>query len=124
MRDSKRYYLRMLRVELDDLKDDIDLLIDEYTRLHDSDQMSNYVFLENLTVIRKELLGVDSFCRILDATDTEKFLTLDDLIGHLTDSFRSMVRERGLPEVIEDYVERKLLKVRDYVLREQDRLVT
>lgn len=124
MRDIKRYYLRMLRVELDDLKDDIDLLIDEYTRLHDSEQLSNYVFYENLTVIRKELLGVDFFCRVLDETDPDRFATLDDLIGHLTRTFRTMVRDRGLPEVIESYVERKLLKVREYVLHGQERMVT
>jgi len=88
----------------------------EYDRLHEKEELSNYVFSENLTVIRRELLGVDSFFRLIDETEIDRFASLDDLIASLTNTFRGMVRESGLPAVIESYVERKLLKVKEYVL--------
>ncbi len=116
MREIKRTYLRMLRVEIEDLREDIDLLVMEYDRLHEKEELSNYVFSENLTVIRRELLGVDSFFRLIDETEIDRFASLDDLIASLTNTFRGMVRESGLPAVIESYVERKLLKVKEYVL--------
>lgn len=116
MREIKRTYLRMLRVEIEDLREDIDLLVMEYNRLHEKEELSNYVFSENLTVIRRELLGVDSFFRLIDETEIDRFASLDDLIASLTNTFRGMVRESGLPAVIESYVERKLLKVKEYVL--------
>ena len=119
MRVIRRTYLRMVRVEIEDLREDIDLLVMEYDRLHENEQLSNYVFSENLTVIRRELLGVDSFFRLIDETDIDRFATLDDLIAHLTSTFRGMVRASGLPAVIESYVERKLLKVREYVLAQK-----
>lgn len=122
MRETKRYYLKMLRVEIEDLREDIDLLIEEYNRLHEKEQLSNYVFSENLIVFRKELLGVDAFFRLLDETDPNRFVTLDDLVAHLTATFKDMVRQSSLPAIIESYVERKLLKVREYILarREDD----
>jgi len=123
MRDMKKYYLKMLRLEIDDLKDDIDLLIDEYTRLHDRDCLSNYVFFENLIVMRKELLGVDAFCSVMSEIDPDEFESLDDLIRCLNNRFRAMVKESGLPEVIELYVERKLIKVRDYIERDRGKSV-
>ncbi len=116
MREIKRTYLRMLRVEIEDLREDIDLLVTEYNRLHENEQLSNYVFSENLTVIRRELLGVHAFFKLLDETDPDRFASLDDLIASLSATFRGMVRGNGLPAVIESYVDRKLLKVKEYVL--------
>jgi hypothetical protein len=66
MREIKRYYLKMLRVEIEDLHEDINLLIEEYNRLHEKEQLSSYVFSESLIVFRKELLGVDAFFRLLE----------------------------------------------------------
>ena len=122
MRETKRYYLKMLRVEIEDLREDINLLIEEYNRLHEKEQLSSYVFSENLIVFRKELLGVDAFFRLLDEINPDRFETIDDLIAHLSAAFKDMVRQSGLPAVIETYVERKLLKVREYILarREDD----
>jgi len=122
MRETKRYYLKMLRVEIEDLREDINLLIEEYNRLHEKEQLSSYVFSENLIVFRKELLGVDAFFRLLDETDPDRFENLDGLITHLSAAFKDMVRQSGLPAIIGSYVERKLKKVRDYVLarREDD----
>ncbi len=116
MREIKKKYLQMLRIEIEDLREDIDLLVIEYDRLHENEQLSNYVFSENLTVIRRELLGVHAFFRLLDEINPDRFATLDDLIADLSDTFRGMVKKNGLPEVIESYVERKLLKVKEYVL--------
>ena len=79
------------------------------------------MFSENLIVFRKELLGVDAFFRLLE-TDPDRFENLDGLITHLSAAFKDMVRQSGLPAIIGSYVERKLKKVREYILarREDD----
>ena len=108
-------YLAILRVELEDLQEDIEELIAQITQEREEGGLTNYVFMENLALFRNELLGVDAFGRILDQLDPGAFATLDELVEHLKNTFRAKVKDAGLAKAIEVYVERKLEKVRQYV---------
>jgi len=115
MRHLKENYLAILRLELKDLHEDIEALIEHLTREKERGHLTNYVFMENLALFRNELLGVDAFGKILDQLDPEAFATLDEMVDHLRISFRAKVKSSGLAEAINIYVERKLVKVRNYI---------
>ena len=62
----KRKYLDILRLEIEDLIEDIGVVVNEYKRRRDLGEITNYVFLENLAVLHNELLGVDDMMEMLD----------------------------------------------------------
>jgi hypothetical protein len=116
MREIKTNYLKILRIEIEDLKQDIEILIEGLKREHESELLTNYVFMENLIVFRNELLGVDDFYQVIDSTDPDKYATLDEMIAAILASFSDMVVQRRLPREIIQYVERKMAKVKQYVI--------
>ena len=119
MRNVNEAYLAILKIEMADLHDDIQVLIDECTKEREQGGLTNYVFMENLALFKNELLGVDAFQKVIDDTDIGSFPTLDEMVDHLTVTFREKAKVCGLAEVINIYVARKLDKVRKYVTQIQ-----
>ena len=115
MHHIKEKYLAILRIELEDLHEDIEGLIRHATEERESGHLTNYVFMENLALFKNELLGVDAFDRILDELDLETFATLEEMVAYLKTDFREKVKSVGLAEAIDVLVERKLDKVLHYV---------
>jgi hypothetical protein len=117
MRETKKYYLKILRIEIEDLREDIEFLIKELERERESELLSEYVFLENLTVFHSELYGVDFFFKVLDDINPDNFESLDEMISFIEESFKIKIKQAGLPDALNIYVKRKLLKVRDYITK-------
>lgn len=115
MREIKTNYLRILRIEIEDLKQDIEALIEGLKREHESELLTNYVFMENLIVFRNELLGVDDFFQVIDMLDPDRYDSLDEMMSAILVSFSDMVAQHRLPREIIQYVERKMAKVKRYV---------
>lgn len=111
MRDIIKNFIAILKVEIDDLAADINLLIQECQQKKDQKQITDYVYMENMALFRHELTAVDSFRRIIEHTDPTRFSTLEDLIAYLKDAFR----EGGYVRAINICVERKMQKVSRYV---------
>ncbi|MBD3316294.1 MAG: hypothetical protein GF344_10945 [Chitinivibrionales bacterium] len=119
MRNEKDAFRRILLIELDDLKDDIELLLKRYTELHDSDVISNYVFFENTALVRNELFGLEGYKKEVEQLDTSDFAGVDDIRDYLADRIAHRCREKGIAEGLCHLVIRKLDKVRGYVERNQ-----
>ena len=115
MRQQRKHYLQILRIELEDLKEDLELLIEECKQSRESERITDHVFLANLTLFKNELLGVDEFFKILDETDHSQFDNLDTLTDHLRKCFREKIETYGLAEAVNICIERKLDKVARYV---------
>ena len=115
MRLKKRHYLQILKIELEDLKEDLDLLINESTERYKQEQITDHVFLANLTLFKNELLGVNEFFLIVDQTDPEACSTLDELIEGLRRKFQEKVEKHGIANAVNICIERKLMKVARYV---------
>lgn len=118
MIENRKKYLKILRIEIEDLQDDIGGLIAECKKEVETGILSNYVFLQNLTIFKKELLSLGVFFKILDSIDTEQYESLDDMIDFIRTSFSEKIKEYDLIQAINVYVERKLIKVKKYVLHE------
>jgi len=115
MREIKTSYLRILRIEIEDLKQDIEALIEGLKRERESEILTNYVFMENIMVFRNELLGVDDFFQVIDKTDPDMYDSLEEMMAAILAEFSNMVVQHRLPREIIQYVERKMAKVKRYV---------
>lgn len=115
MVQQKTAFLRILKVEMDDLEQDIELLIREYTEKHDKDEMTNYVFNENLALLQRELFGLQGFREEIAAMDPGEEKSLEELREHLDQRLKKRVEEKGLPNSILLLMERKISKVMNYI---------
>ena len=115
MPETRKKYLAILKLELEDLHEDIETVIQQTTKERESGSLTNNVFMENLALFKNELLGVDAFGRILDELDLGAFTSLEEMVDYLKTDFRAKVKAVGLAEVIDLLVERKLDKVMQYV---------
>jgi hypothetical protein len=111
----KRKYLDILRIEVEDLIEDIGLIVNEYTERRDRGEITNYVFLENLAVLHNELLGVDDMMEMLDSVDPESYSNLDELVADIEVKIKNKIKNSHLAEALYPLVKRKLEKVSRYV---------
>ncbi len=112
---KKHAFIKILETELDDLSEDINLLTSSYRERHDRNEISDYVFLENLATMQNELFGVAGFAQDVDEIDPEEFESLDDMISYLRTELEQRVKERGVAPSVIYLVGRKMDKVRGYV---------
>lgn len=115
MKRRKKNYLQIMRIELDDLKEDIEFMITKCHQDHENGKITERVLLENVTLFKNEIMGVDKFSFILNRTDPDEFETLDDMISHIKDIFKKTRRVNEIAEAINVCIERKLTKVEKYV---------
>ena len=115
MIQKKKRFLQILRIELDDLRDDIDEMITQHQQVKDAGKISEHVYLENLSVFRNELLGIGTFDRIIDKINTGNDETLDEMIESVEQELKIEIKKYGLAPVVSIYIERKINKVRKYV---------
>ena len=66
----KQKFLEILKVELNDLGSDLDVLVDEYKKRKSKNEITEYVFLENLAVLKREMYGIDNLIEAIDSVKT------------------------------------------------------
>jgi hypothetical protein len=115
MKDVKGHFIKILRIELDDLKEDIEQLISECREKMEHPKLNEYVYLENLAVLKNELLGLGHFSRILDSMDVAGFADLDATIEAVKQAFSDEIERCGLAPAAVLLVDRKIEKVRQFV---------
>lgn len=115
MNKPVKAYLAILKVEMDDLEEDLKLLIEQAQERYEKGEITNYVYLENLAVFKQELFGVDGIARRFEKNDPERFASLDELITNLKEDLLDEKARDLLPQGIISMVERKLEKVKDYL---------
>ena len=111
----KEHYLDILKIELQDLREDIGKLIETCEKDCNLEKITNYVCWHNSTVLKNELLCLDEFQKIIQETQPEKYPTLNELIDHLRENFHTTIHEKGFWEAVTHFVDRKIQKVENYV---------
>lgn len=115
MNEPVKAFLAILNVEMHDLEEDLKLLMSKSEEKHKKEQISNYVYLENLAVIKQELFGVNGIARRFEKTNVDEYKDLDSLIMGLKSEMLNEKAKDLLPEGVIHMVERKLKKVQAYV---------
>ena len=118
MHNLMKKYLQILAIELDDLKEDIELVMDEYEEKSRQHTITQYVLLENLAVLRNEIFGVDKFQQLLAGVNPTDHTDLESFISEIEDRFRTCIQACGIAEAVYGMIERKLHKVLRYVTHE------
>ena len=113
---AKEHYLDILRIELEDLREDIENMIEEYDRDRRMEKITNYVCWHNTTVLKNELLCLNELQKIIQETQPEKYPNLNELIGHLRGDFHYAIQHKGFWEAVTGFVDRKIQKVQSYVI--------
>ncbi|MBN1604214.1 MAG: hypothetical protein JW915_21570 [Chitinispirillaceae bacterium] len=124
MLEKVTMFLQMFTMELEDLHKDIELLIEKYKDEHDHEVISNYVFLENLALMKNELFGIDSFLQEVKEIVPASYTDVHDLITHLKKQLLNRCHEKGIASSAFILSERKMNKVLSYIdehsLHQQD----
>lgn len=113
---KKEKFIKILIVELEDLDKDIKLLIDESCDKHSHEQISDYVYLENLAVLQNELFGVEGFIDEIKNINADEFESVEELADNLINQLINRIHEKGLVHSIKVLVERKIKKVASFVV--------
>ena len=115
MPELRKKYLRILKIEFEDLREDIETVMANCTSQMEREEISRYVFLENMALFKTEILEIDKVARMLDDFNVEEYDTLDELIDDVEKRLRQRLKELGLPEAPMAMLRRKLEKVARYV---------
>ncbi len=116
MRQKLPKYLKVLRIELEDLSEDLEVMKDLYGQRGRRDEITDYVFLENVSLLKSEIAGVEAAIRSMDEIPVDRFRNLDELVDYIDKLFRERTAGAGYPEAVYALVRRKLAKVSRYVL--------
>lgn len=112
MAQSKEQYLKILKLELTNLIGDISDLIDYEKELHDNNKHTNFVYLENLVVLKDEIMGINGILGKIDEISTS--LSEDNYIKELISSIHDFVEKRGYPPAVMELIKRKIKKIEDF----------
>jgi hypothetical protein len=115
MTDMKRKYLRLLAIELEDLRDDLETLIANCLARMERKEISRYVCFENMAVLRNEVLSIEGIAGVLESVDPDAFESLDALTRELDRRFQDALERHGFPEGPRRLIHRKLEKVYRYL---------
>ncbi|MBN1834499.1 MAG: hypothetical protein JW820_01550 [Spirochaetales bacterium] len=108
-------FLDVLRIELQDLEEDLDELVELYKKRADSHDITNYVYLENKGLLVNELRCVASILDSLSEVDASRYESVDAMIDDLERLIGERASACGFPEVVTRLVRRKIAKVRQYI---------
>lgn len=112
MTQSKEQYLKIFKFELTNLMDDISDLIKYEKELHDMNKHTNFVYLENLVVLKDEIMGINGILGKID--DLTGSLTEDNFIEELQKSIQNFVDKRGYPPAVMELIKRKIKNIEDF----------
>lgn len=115
MKTLMKKYIQILKIELDDLEADIELLIDEYIQKNENHQITKYVLLENLAVLKNEMSGIEQLKKILDEINPDEYADIHELMNNIDNKFKVYIERGGLVKAVYLMVERKLHKVLKYL---------
>ena len=114
MKNKMERYIKILKIELEDLEDDIQDAQDLLKKKLEDHKITDYVFMENLSTFRTELAGIKKMEKEIESL-VGQYDTLDELVAYLSDFIRIKVKDSGLPEVVYVLIKRKLDKIYKYL---------
>jgi len=116
MKENIDKFLRILEVELLDLEEDLVTLEDNTRHKWEDDEISNYVFLENMAILRKEMSGIQKVISNLKTIDSSTHTNLDQFIDHVLHEIKTNINNIDLPEGVYRLLQRKMEKVSKFIL--------
>jgi len=115
MKDLKRKYLKLLNLEIEDLREDIEALMQDTQNRMARHEITHYVCLENLALLKNDILSIENVERILREVHAEDYEELEALVKDIERRFSQAVAPHCCPEAPLLILRRKLGKLARYV---------
>lgn len=120
MQEKIKKYIKVLRIELEDLEEDLLVMAEIYHQRERKDEITDYVFLENVSLLQSEIAGIEKLLGTLDEIDPSRFGHIDEFVESLDTAFRRKTEDAGYPDSVYELVKRKLKKVSKYIMSAED----
>ena len=76
MKEKIEKYTKILKIELEDLEKDLLMMAEIYHQRELKKEITDYVFLENLSLLQSEIAGIDNIIESLEEIDPKDFTTI------------------------------------------------
>ncbi len=114
MDNKMKKYLEILKIELEDLIYDIEFNEENMKRRFDEHEITEYVFLENTSLLKREVLGLENVSKAVEKAKAESE-NVNELRAYIENYFINEMKAAGLPGAVRVLVERKLEKIATYM---------
>ncbi len=111
MTQSKEEFLKVFKFELSNLVEDISALIEYEKDLHEENKHTNFVYLENLVVLKDEIMGINGISGYLDTAIVE--IPENNFLKILEEKIAEFIKARGYPLAVLNLVKRKIEKIEE-----------
>ena len=119
MRALLNKFISIFRIELEDLREDINDLIEILERRKDCQEITNYVYMGNKGILLNEIASVEDLLDSISTIDAYQYESVEEMIADVHQMIDTRIQERDFPEVVHDMVQRKFDKVCKYVIGSQ-----
>ena len=110
-----QHILDLLKLEFEDLQEDLRILEQVgYERFRRA-EITEYVYKENHALFEEEIRGLKSIERLIEADQWEQFEDLDLFLAEFDQAVRQHIDTYQFPPAVHGIVSRKLKKVRDFL---------
>lgn len=110
MLHDKEKYITILKIEIESLINDISSLIDYEKQLHDSNKHTNFVYLENLVVLKDEIMGLNGVLGIIENLEID---TTQSINKQLEEQIGKFIEHRGYPKAIYSLILSRMKKIEE-----------
>ena len=115
MSDNRKLFLKILKVELEEIETDIKLLIELYQSRYEKLEITHYVQQENDALLEREISCLKKLIPALDTFPVEEYQDNESFIAGLKVFLDSFVKENQFPHAVFLLTEHKMQKVVKYI---------
>ncbi|MFW5743025.1 MAG: hypothetical protein ACOCW3_03960 [Spirochaetota bacterium] len=108
-------FMRLLRLEIESLHDEIEIILKSLDERLANHEITDYVHNENGAILRNELLGLEDFLKAEFDVSERGEATLDEVANEVRAYLRKRVYEREYVPALYDLVDRRIEKIMTYL---------
>ena len=108
-------FMKILKIELEDLKEDVLLLEELYKEREKKGEITRYVRLENSGLLEHEIAGIQHLMNSLDALTLDGCADLEALVERVDEHMKRKNQEADFPDVVYHLSRKRLHRVHKYI---------
>ena len=115
MSDKRKLFLKILKVELEEIENDISLLMKIYHERYEKREITHYVEQENEALLHHEVACIEKMIPELDTFSTDEYESDQAFLDSLKVFLKGFVKENQFPHAVFLLAEHKMQKVVKYI---------
>ncbi len=115
MKAKATKFLSILKMELEEIQEDLKTLLEIYRCYEQKHEITNYVLQENSSLIQAEIAALRSLFKFLDSFSIEGCGSLDELAEAVLSKFKELIKKKEFPQALYYLIERRVQKVVKYL---------